>query len=107
MPNWRFLPAFYSKKMTEKKKILSKEKIKKYILHKMEKGVWIRFTDVKGLDKQYIFDFKHIIMEMIDDSDYEDQPIWIELSNDYQAFKIFNNSGFKKHINGKIDKGGI
>lgn len=88
-------------KMTEKNKTLSKERVKNFIIHKVDRGRWIKFTDIKGLGLAYVNEFKDIIKEMIDEHDYDDQQIWIEFSEDYESFKIFNNDGFKKLNNEK------
>jgi hypothetical protein len=85
----------------EKSKTLSKEKIKKYLIHSIEREKWIKFTDIKGLNPEQIEGFKNIIKEMIDDHDYENQKIWIEFSIDYESFKIFDYSGFKNSYNEK------
>jgi len=74
---------------------LSKEKVKRYIIYKIERGIWHKFSEIKGLNKENIYDFMNIIKEMIDNHDYQDQKIWIEFSNDYQSFKIFDYSGLK------------
>ena len=84
----------------QKKQILSKERVKDWIRSKMDRGRWIVIADMPHLKQENYLEFVEIVKEMIDEKDYGDQEIYIELDSWHTQLKIFNYSGFYKKPHG-------
>lgn len=82
--------------MMTQKKTLSRDKVKEWIRNKMHRDRWIYIHNIPHLKPENYVEFVGIIKEMIDNKEYGDEEIYIELNQDHNAIKIFETSGFNK-----------
>ncbi len=75
--------------MTQTKPTLSKVRIKQWVQQKMARGRWIDVSSIPHLKPENYNEFVDVIKEMIDNREYGDQKIFIELDKLHISVKIF------------------
>lgn len=80
----------------QKKTTLSRKKVKEWVKERMDRGRWIYVADIPHLKQGEFWEFVDIIKEIIDEKDYGEESIWVELDSWHEQVKIFDYSGLYK-----------
>ncbi len=84
----------------QRKKTLSRDRVKAWIQTGMDRDRWIFVANIPHLKQENYLEFVEIIKEMITGKEYGDQEIWIELDSWHIQVKIFDYSGLYKKTHG-------